>query len=65
MPKNNAQELSQIKTLIPSVNLISFFTLQNSNRKTIAQDLTFNQVKSISEDIKDSVIKFQKMGVSA
>lgn len=62
---SHTQQPAKLKTLSLSVNLISFFTLQDSNRKTIAQDLTFNQVKSISEDIKDSVIKFQRMGVSA
>ncbi len=62
---SNTQEPTKTRTLTSSVNLISLFILKDSNRKTIAQNLTFNQVKPISKHIKKSVVKFQKMGVSA
>ena len=52
-------------TLTNSVSPKSIFFLIDSNRNTIAKDLSFDQAKPISEHISGSLIKFQKMGEPA
>jgi len=51
--KNNTSTLK--------VSFKSIFFLIDSNRKTIADSLTFDQVKSLSDQIPNSIVKFQKM----
>jgi len=51
--KNNTSTLK--------VSFKSIFFLIDSNRKTIADSLTFDQVKSLSDQVPNSIIKFQKM----
>ncbi len=61
MTKFKSKKPNKKHTLTSCVNPISLFLLLDSQRKTIAQGLTFDQVKPISEHINGSVIKFQKM----
>jgi len=55
---------NSIKTRNHSLNtrLKSLFLLRDSQRKTIASGLNFEQIKPLSEHIKGSVICFDRMG---
>jgi len=61
MPKQfNAQIPTKHNTPILSVRLKSFFLLLNADKQLIASDLGFEQVKPLADNIRGSVIKFQK-----
>ena len=64
MPNQYAQVPTKANTPTINVRLKSLFTLRDANREIIADHLTFEQVKPISERITGSVIKFSRMGVS-
>jgi len=59
--RNHAQEPTKSNKLTTYVSLIAKFTLLDSNKHTIAEDLTFTQVKPLSEHIPNSIIKFKAM----
>ena len=59
--RNHAQEPTKSNKLTTYVSLIAKFTLLDSNKHAIAKDLTFTQVKLLSENIPNSIIKFQAM----
>lgn len=67
MPKFHATNPTKTNTntLALNVRLKSLFSLCDANRNTIASSLTFDQAQPIAERIAGSVIKFQKMEVSA
>jgi len=57
----HAEVPTKSKKLTTYVSLIAKFTLLDSNKHAIAKDLTFTQVKLLSENIPNSIIKFQAM----
>ena len=62
---NYNQEPTKNNTPTLNVRLKSFFSLHNANREIIADHLTFDQVKPLSEQITGSLIKFDRMGVAS
>ena len=62
---NYTQEPTKNNTPTLNVRLKSFFVLHNANREIIADHLTFDQVKPLSEHITGSLIKFDRMGEAA
>ena len=60
---NRTTKPPKTNTLTSSVSPKSIFFLIDSNRNTIARDLSFDQAKPISKYITGSLIKFQKMVV--
>jgi len=57
---SHAKNFNKINTPILSVRLKSLFLLLNADKQLIASNLGFEQVKPLADNIRGSVIKFQK-----